>query len=315
MLKSGRTEEYSTLLDALHLGHYVQVIQDDENPVLSEEEEGYRQVGLFRALWALHKPRSSAKCPGWDLIDKCHEIGTSRENGFIIDEMRQLLISLDDESTNREQKYSIFTAAITLYLLEGRIGDAYSLVQSVLKSSHKSSSVLSDLHLFETNAILIYIYLSLRRPDLAKEVISWLKNNNAEFSVSCLISEAMINICSNTVDNIANVNTSHFKDAISIIQELMDTYGRSSLLYNLEAICYIQLGDKQASLSCLEEAHRLNSEDEHVLANLIVVSYRLGVPQDAQKYTDNLARINPKHTLLSDIRQKSELFDRLVAQY
>lgn len=316
MSKSEETEEYSTLLNALHLGHYIQVIQDDTNPLLSQEEEGYHQVCIFRALWALHKPRNTNQCPGWILIDKWESADTFKEKVSIVNEMQQLVESLEITSMNtREQKYSIFIAAITLYLLEERLNDAYSLIQTILKDTKKSSSILSNLHSFETRAVLVYIYLSLRRPDLAMEVISWLKSNNAEFSIPCLISEAMINICYNTVDNISSINTSYFKDAISIIQEIMDTYGRSSLLYNLEAVCYIQLGDKQTALSCLEEAHRLNTEDDTVLANLIVVSYRMGISQDAQKYTDSLIRVNPKHTLLSDLKQKSELFDQLVSKY
>lgn len=316
MSKSEETEEYSALLNALHLGHYVKVIQDDTNPLLSQEEEGYRQVCVFRALWALRKPRNTNQCPGWILIDKWEFADTVEEKDSIVNEMQQLLQSLDTTTSNtREQKYSIFIAAITLYLLEERLNDAYSLIQYILKDTQKSSNILSNLHLFETRAMLVYIYLSLRRPDLAMEVISWLKSNNAEFSIPCMISEAMTNICYNTVDNISNINLSYFKDAISIIQEMMDTYGRSSLLYNLEAVCYIQLGDKQTALSCLQEAHRLNAEDDNVLANLIVVSYRTGISQDAQKYTDSLIRINSNHTLLSDLKQKSELFDQLVLKY
>jgi tetratricopeptide (TPR) repeat protein len=339
LLQSTVTEEYSTLLSDLQLGHYVKVIQDDSNPVLSEEEEGSRQVCLFRALWALRKPRTiPLECPGWRLIEKREnllvnetELSKDSSNG-LVEEMKHLVDSALSCKDRGASAYSAVIAALTLYLLESRLSEAYALVQRVEFQQQISSENLSlsllGLQSLELKGILVYIYLSLRRTDLALKVVSSMKNSNAEYTIPCLLSEIFTWIyCGidtqlgtkqdfDISDSQRGKNTSGFQEALYIIQELMDTYGRSSMLYNLEAVCYSQMGHIDTAISCLEDAHRLSAEDAHVLANLVVVFSRFkSNMQEAKRYSDLLSRINKSHPYFADSAKKALLFDQLAEQY
>jgi tetratricopeptide (TPR) repeat protein len=223
--------------------------------------------------------------------------------------MKQL-IEREFESDSASS-YSIVIAALTLYLMAGQLEDAYSLLMRVDQQCSQGSFPVPGLHRLEIKGVLVYILLILRRVDLAKEVVSWMKNNGGEFSVATLLAEAMLLMSSGD-----SSGRSPSQDATFILQELMDTHGKSSLLYHMEAICSLQLGDSEAAISCLEEAHRLNSEDSHVLANLVVLSLRLREKTlDAQRYTDLLTRIQPRHPLLVRTADLESRFDNIAAQY
>lgn len=101
------------------------------------------------------------------------------------------------------------------------------------------------------------------------------------------------------------------KEAELIVQDLMEIYGASSKLLNIQAVCLLLMEKHQEAFAILTDTMAKYGDEPDTLANLIVAANLCG--KSDTRFLSLLKET--KHPLLADLKAKDILFDASIKKY
>lgn len=169
-------------------------------------------------------------------------------------------------------------------------------------------------------ALIVQIHLSQNRTDLAlKEVTA--ARRWAQDSLLVNLAESWVGL---------RVGGEKYQQAFYVFEELAQAPATSSIWSLVsQAVCELHLGRTEEAQAALEQALEKEPEYAEAIANLLVLTVISGKdPKELTAYdspplpkrfslTDHrtLKKIDPQHRFLTDLEEKSELFDKAATKY
>ncbi|GAP92861.1 putative coatomer subunit epsilon [Rosellinia necatrix] len=178
----------------------------------------------------------------------------------------------------------------------------------VLQASGKSDDAMALLtkHTGSLDAIALItqIHLEQNRTDLAvKEVAAarrWAQDN------------LLVNLAESWVG--LRLGGEKYQQSFYVFEELAQAPATSSIVTLVsQAVCELHLGRVEEAQSALEQALQKQPDYADAIANLLVLTVITG--KDASELTGSLKKAAPQHTLLADLEEKSNLFDKAASKF
>ncbi|CAZ85917.1 unnamed protein product [Tuber melanosporum] len=280
--------ELLTIHNAFHGGQYSAVINHDTSG-LSAENSIPSTVYKLRSQIAIGQAEEVAiELEGQDNPDLAvlkafaeYSQG-STENAVKI--VESLVGSSSDNAT-------VQIIGATILHAEGRSEEALTLL-----SRHQGS--------LEAVALVVQIRLSQNRTDLAlKEVLN--AKRWAQDSLLVNLAESWVGL---------RIGGEKYQQAYYVYEELAQTPSTSAPRTLIgQAVAELHLGRLPEAEVALQQALEKNPKHEDALANMIVLSILAG--KEIDEYLSSLQNTAPSHPFLTDVAQKSELFDKSAAKY
>ncbi|EFR00540.1 hypothetical protein MGYG_03544 [Nannizzia gypsea CBS 118893] len=192
-------------------------------------------------------------------------------------------------------------------------GGTRSVIEAFWKSrgvgSSSSSSFACDMSIWLTTqldsvALIVQIHLQQNRSDLAlKEVQA--ARRWAQDSLLVNLAESWVGM---------RVGGEKYQAAFYVYEELASVPSTTSALSMVgQSVSELHLGRLPEAEAALQSALQKYPEDPQVLANSIVLNTING--KDKEELIGKLSKIQPDHPLLTDLEEKSALFDTAAAKY
>jgi len=187
-------------------------------------------------------------------------------------------------------------------------GSVQVLVGTVLQAQGKSEEALALLAKHQGNleavALIVQIHLQQNRTDLAlKEVQA--ARRWAQDSLLVNLAESWVGL---------RVGGEKYQSAFYVYEELASTPATSSPISLVgQAVAEMHLGRLPEAEVALQTALQKYPNDVQSIANAIVLKVLSG--KDATEPTSTLKKIQADHPLLTDLAEKSALFDSAAAKY
>ncbi|KAL8710901.1 MAG: hypothetical protein Q9225_007210 [Loekoesia sp. 1 TL-2023] len=176
---------------------------------------------------------------------------------------------------------------------DGRTEEALSLL-----SKHQGS--------LEAIALITQIHLQQNRTDLALKEVSAARKW-AQDSLLVNIAESWVGM---------RVGGESYQSAFYVFEEMAQTpSSTSSKSLISQAISELQLGRLPEAEAALNQALQNELKDNEAVANAIVLATITGKRAEQQQYLDELRKLQPDHALLTDLEEKSKLFDQAAGKY
>ncbi|PKS07512.1 hypothetical protein jhhlp_006116 [Lomentospora prolificans] len=178
----------------------------------------------------------------------------------------------------------------------------------VLQREGRSDDALNLLGKHEGNleavALIVQIHLAQNRNDLAlKEVIG--ARRWAQDSLLVNLAESWVGI---------RLGGEKYQQAFYVFEELAQAPSTSSVRSLVaQAVAELHLGRTEEAESALEQAIKTEPKYADAIANLLVLTVVSG--KDPKEITEKLKQVDPKHSFLKDLEEKSDLFDKAAAKY
>ncbi|OJD14722.1 hypothetical protein AJ78_04947 [Emergomyces pasteurianus Ep9510] len=182
------------------------------------------------------------------------------------------------------------------------------LVGTVLQAQGKSDEALTILSKHQGNqeavALIVQIHLQQNRTDLAlKEVQA--ARRWAQDSLLVNLAESWVGL---------RVGGEKYQSAFYVYEELASVPNTSSALSIVgQAVSELHLGRLPEAEVALQSALEKYPNDVQVIANSIVLNALSG--KDTAQLTSSLEKTQPDHPLLTDLAEKSALFDAAASKY
>ncbi|KAI1875347.1 hypothetical protein JX265_004405 [Neoarthrinium moseri] len=179
---------------------------------------------------------------------------------------------------------------------------------TVLQAAGRSEEALALLSQHSGNldavALITQIHLEQNRTDLAlKEVRaarSW-----GQDSLLVNLAESWVGV---------RVGGDKYQQSFYVFEELAQAPATSSTLsLASQAVCELHLGRVEEAQSALELAIQKEPEYAEAIANLLVLTVVIG--KDPTDLKAALQKAAPSHPFLTDLEEKSALFDKAAAKY
>lgn len=215
---------------------------------------------------------------------------TNKEKVESLDKVRDYLIEI--ESEDHQYKHLFNVLAATIFWKSGEIEEALSTLNA--------GQGVKDV---ESVALLIQIYISISRLDLAKNEYQQARRW-ADDHYLIQLSEAWLGLAGTSTST-----NSGYEQAYYVLEELPDRNEPYNKL--LRAIAH---GALQHYEEAQVELDSINSEDEYSIMNEIVISTHLK-NKDTNELIERLSSINPDNILVNDLKRKSEEFNQLSKQF
>lgn len=148
------------------------------------------------------------------------------------------------------------------------------------------------------------IHLQQNRNDLAlKEVVA--ARRWAQDSLLVNLAESWVGL---------RLGGERYQQAFYVFEELAQAPASSSARTLVaQAVSELHLGRAEEAQAALEQAVKAGPESADAVANLLVLAVLTG--KDTTEATSNLRGLDAQHTLLTDLEDKSSLFDKAAAKY
>ncbi|KAL1956359.1 hypothetical protein VTO42DRAFT_7342 [Malbranchea cinnamomea] len=187
-------------------------------------------------------------------------------------------------------------------------GTVQVLAGTVLQAQGKSEEALSLLAKHQGNldalALIVQIHLQQNRTDLALKEVQAAKRW-AQDSLLVNLAESWVGM---------RVGGEKYQAAFYVYEELASVPGTSSAMSLVgQAISEIHLGRLPEAEAALQSALQKYPDNVDVIANAIVLYSLNG--KDTTELTESLTKVQPSHHLLTDLREKSKLFDAAASKY
>ncbi|KAL7008579.1 hypothetical protein EMMF5_001841 [Cystobasidiomycetes sp. EMM_F5] len=225
-----------------------------------------------------------------------HDQANGKDGGAAADEAFELLEELGQDADGT-------TRAIAGTILAGNEDYKQHAIEVL-----KAGAAAEDQ---ECVALLIQIYLSLDRLDLAKSTYATAKTW-AEDSLIIQLCEAWIGLKQGGQDEAPGYQAAFYcYDEISGMPS-----ANSPVVLNGKAVTQAALHRWPEAEAPLAEAANINANDSTTLANTSAFSVLTGKPAEAsQQALESLRRVAPQHVLLQDLAAKSSMFDEAAAKF
>ncbi|EGE06619.1 coatomer subunit epsilon [Trichophyton equinum CBS 127.97] len=182
------------------------------------------------------------------------------------------------------------------------------LAGQVLHAQDKTAEALALLSKHSGNleavALIVQIHLQQNRSDLAlKEVQA--ARRWAQDSLLVNLAESWVGM---------RVGGEKYQAAFYVYEELASVPSTTSALSIVgQAVSELHLGRLPEAEAALQSALQKYPEDPQVLANSIVLNAIIG--KDKEELIERLRKVQPDHAFLTDLKEKSDLFDTAAAKY
>ncbi|MCJ1451323.1 hypothetical protein MMC28_001659 [Mycoblastus sanguinarius] len=179
---------------------------------------------------------------------------------------------------------------------------------TVLQAAGKTEEALSLLSKhqgsLEAIALIVQIHLQQNRTDLAlKEVQAARKW--AQDSLLVNIAESWVGL---------RVGGERYQQAFYVFEEMAQAPSSSATKSLVsQAVAELHLGRIPEAEAALQQAVQKDTEDVEAIANSIVLNVISG--KDFSEQKSSLESIAPEHPFLTDLQEKSSLFDQAATKY
>ncbi|KAJ5729135.1 coatomer epsilon subunit-domain-containing protein [Penicillium malachiteum] len=182
------------------------------------------------------------------------------------------------------------------------------LAATVLQAQEQSEEALSLLSKHQGNleavALIVQIQLQQNRSDLALKEVQAAKRW-AQDSLLVNLAESWLGL---------RVGGEQYQSAFYVYEELASAPSTAAALSIVgQAVAEIHLGRLPEAEAALTTAMEKYPEDAELIANTIVLNVLSGKP--TADLESRLQQAQPSHALLTDIEEKSALFDTAAAKY
>jgi len=169
----------------------------------------------------------------------------------------------------------------------------------------KSLSILHQAESLECSALAIQSLLAYDRLDLAKKELKNMQEKDEDAILTQLA----------TVWVDLYMGGEKYQEAYYIVQELIDKYGSTPLLYNLLAAVYLAQGKFSEADGVLQDALDKDPNNADTLINLFLNSHFTGkTPEVSSRFLSQLKDAHPNHGFVKDFYMKETEFQRVVTQ-
>ncbi|RWA07982.1 hypothetical protein EKO27_g7128 [Xylaria grammica] len=178
----------------------------------------------------------------------------------------------------------------------------------VLQAAGKSDEALALLSKhsgsLDATALITQIHLQQNRTDLAvKEVAA--ARRWAQDSLLVNLAESWVGL---------RLGGEKYQQAFYVFEELAQAPATSSIVTLLsQAVCELHLGRVEEAQSALEQALQKQPDYADAIANLLVLTVITG--KDTTEITSSLKNAAPNHPFLTDLEEKSDLFDKAASKF
>jgi len=171
--------------------------------------------------------------------------------------------------------------------------------KSALQHTHQNTQL-------EVMALVVSIYLSLSRVELAKKHLSAMQSNDDDATLTKLASGWVS----------MHEGGEKYQDALYEFQELGEKYSMSLMLLNCMAVCNMQMGKFREAEDLLQQAQQKSANDVDTMANMAVCMQHLEKPPEVvNRYVVQLKGVAPAHPWAARHEELSQSFDRCAAQF
>ncbi|EAW07503.1 putative Coatomer subunit epsilon [Aspergillus clavatus NRRL 1] len=179
---------------------------------------------------------------------------------------------------------------------------------TVLQGQGRSEEALAVLAKhqggLEAVALIVQIHLQQNRADLALKEVQAAKRW-AQDSLLVNLAESWVGM---------RVGGEKYQSAFYVYEELASAPGTSAPLSIVgQAVAEIHLGRLPEAEAALSAALKTYPDDAELIANTIVLNVLAGKP--TEDLEAHLEQVQPSHALLTDLQEKSDLFDTAAAKY
>ncbi|KAL5606087.1 hypothetical protein BROUX41_006143 [Berkeleyomyces rouxiae] len=280
--------ELINMHNAFHQGQYQEVIDFDVSNLSPENEQPARILTL-RARLALGQHMAVlTELKGTDEPALQAVAALALQQAGQADKAvglaERLAESAADDATVQMLAGTVLQAA-------GRSDDALALL-----SNHQGS--------LEAVALIVQIHLALNRNDLALKEVAGARKW-AQDSLLVNLAESWVGL---------RVGGERYQQAFYVYEELAQAPSTSSVRSLVsQAVAELHLGRLEEAQIALEEALAKEPEYPEAIANLLVLNAVAG--KDVTELATKLKQAQPKHPFLTDLEEKSALFDQAATKY
>ncbi|KAI0016190.1 coatomer epsilon subunit-domain-containing protein [Xylariomycetidae sp. FL0641] len=271
-----------------HQGQYQEVIDFDTSAFSSENALPAR-VLVLRAKIALGQ--------GEDVLSEVE--GAAEPELAAVAALAQLSLGKTDAAVKQaEELASSAGDNQTVQVVGGTVLQAAGKSEEALALLSQHSGSLDAV------ALITQIHLQQNRTDLAvKEVAA--ARRWAQDSLLVNLAESWVGV---------RLGGDKYQQAFYVFEELAQAPSTSSIVTLVsQAVCELHLGRVEEAQSALESAVQKQPDYAEAIANLLVLTVVIG--KDATQFTDSLKEKAPAHPFLTDLEEKSALFDKAAAKY
>ncbi|KAM5438401.1 hypothetical protein MferCBS31731_004978 [Microsporum ferrugineum] len=282
-------QELLNIQNAFYQGQYEQVVDFDTSSFSSENALAARVLKL-RAQIAVGQSKEALK-----------SLGAKRDTP----ELDAVAALAQHASGNEAEALKL---AEDLATKHGDNAAVQVLAGQVLHAQDKTAEALALLSKHSGNleavALIVQIHLQQNRSDLAlKEVQA--ARRWAQDSLLVNLAESWVGM---------RVGGEKYQAAFYVYEELASVPSTSSPLSIVgQAVSELHLGRLPEAEAALQSAIQKYPEDPQVLANSIVLNAISG--KDKEELIAKLGKVQPDHAFLTDLEEKSALFDTAAAKY
>ncbi|KAJ5985917.1 hypothetical protein N7522_013113 [Penicillium canescens] len=281
--------ELLNIHSAFHSGQYQNVIEFDTT-ALSPENQLPAQILKLRAQIALGQTDAALAEPAIeeDTPDLSAVKALALQSAGKTDAALQLAQELAENYSDNN----------TVQVLAGTVLQAQGLGEEALALLAKHQGNL------EAVSLIVQIHLQQNRTDLALKEVQAAKRW-AQDSLLVNVAESWVGL---------RVGGEKYQSAFYVYEELASAPSTSAPLSIVgQAVAEIHLGRLPEAEAALSAALEKYPADVELIANSIVLNVLAGKP--SEELESQLRQIQPSHSLLTDIQEKSELFDAAAAKY
>jgi coatomer subunit epsilon len=275
---------------AFYTHAYTSVLEFDTSS-LSAQNRSTAQHLKYRAQIALGQARdvlsalSSAKDPASQSLKALAQHSSGDPAGA---QLASSLAESEGEDATVQVCCGIVLAA------SGSIAEAIELL-----SKHQGN--------LEAVALLTQIHLSQNRTDLALKEVQAAKRW-AQDSLLINLAEAWLGM---------RLGGEKYQSTFYVYEELASTHSATSPTSLIsQAVAELHLGRLPEAEAALQQALQAENVDPQAIANIIVLSSVVGKStSEMEVLMEQLNRVNPEHMLLTDLEEKSKMFDIAAGKY
>ncbi|KAI1641275.1 coatomer epsilon subunit-domain-containing protein [Biscogniauxia mediterranea] len=271
-----------------HQGQYQEVVGFDTS-ALSPENALPAKVLAFRARIALGQAQDvlaevqGASEPELTAVRALAELSLGNTDAAV-KAIEELASSAGDNQTVQVLGGTVLGAA-------GKSEEAIALL-----SQHSGS--------LDAVALITQIHLQQHRTDLALKEVAGARKW-AQDSLLVNLAESWVGL---------RLGGEKYQQAFYVFEELAQAPSTSSILSLVsQAVCELHLGRVEEAQSALEQAVQKQPDYAEAIANLLVLTVVVG--KDPTELTNSLKKVSPQHPFLTDLEEKSDLFDKAATKF
>jgi len=223
----------------------------------------------------------------------------SEEAETALEELRDLSVEIegDDLEASEKDKWLVRTLAGTAFARAGEVEEA---LETLGLNGGNQESV-------EAVALVVQIFLSINRPDLAKKEYEKSKAW-AEDDLLLQLIESTINLVTGK-EGYADCNAFY-------TEQLANPSLSSTKLLTARGVTRLLRGEVVEAKSDLEEAiSQGGADDETVAAYAVAATLRPSKKGEGDEWWNKLTQEFPNHPLVKDVSEKADLFDDAAAKF